>query len=310
MYTPSVNDLLQPYQQYPRIIQRAILLIETNPRFLGLTRSMKSVVKALVTRASQHDGTQPIKARVDRVAIQADVSEKTVQRTLATIRDAGWIEQVTEGRSEWGIFTFRTYRLTESMCELLNLPVRGKFSQRTELSDGAVYVDLSFKEDHAKISKEKRQDKPLDLPVKLDEISVLGIKDTGVAKLRGLASDAGHQLEDIFIVARRSVAKAGATGGRLYRYLQAMIMKDSDYAARARQIERQDVKPAPAEQTKFLAQKYAYRRFTAGPRTIVRIFDGLAEVTRDGKWIETLAGQQMAQVYADIESGRLNMIIE
>ena len=309
MYTPSVNDLLKPYQQYPRIIPRAILLVETNPRFLGLTRSMKAVVKALLTRASQHDGTQPIKARVDRVAVQADVSEKTVQRTLATIRNAGWIEQVTEGRSEWGVFTFRTYRLTEPMCKLLNLPARREFSQQTELSDGAVYVDLSFKKDQAEVSKEKRQGEPLDLPASLGEISALGIKNTGVAKLRGLASDAGHKLEDIFIVARESVAKAGATGGRLYRYLQAMIRKASDYAARARQIERHGAEPAPVRQTKLVAQKYAHKRFTAGCGTIVRIFDGIAEVTRDGAWIATLAGQQMAQVYADIESGRLASVL-
>lgn len=34
MYAPTVEDIAKPYCQYPTIIQEAILLVETNPRFL------------------------------------------------------------------------------------------------------------------------------------------------------------------------------------------------------------------------------------------------------------------------------------
>ena len=305
MYSPSVIDILKPYQQYPRTIQRAILLVETNPRFLGLTRAMKAVFKALLTRASQHDGTTSINARVDRLALQANVSEKTVQRTLATVRHAGWLEQVSEGRSEWGNFTYRSYRFTIAVCQMLQLPIKGKKVQETKLSDGAIYVDLSFKRDHAEISKEKRQGKAIDLPAVLQEIAALGIKETGVAKLRGMAHNAGHRLEDIWKTGKARIVAIGAIGGRLYRYLQAMIAKVSDYAARAQQVERCAAKAATTVPKLANRAFYAHKRFVGKAGTNVRIFDGMAEVVRDGEWIGNIAGLDMEQVYRDIEAGIL-----
>ena len=305
MYSPSVNDLLQPYKQYPRTIQRAILLVETSPRFLGLTKCMKAVVKTLLTRASQTNGTTPFKARLDRVAMQAGVSNKTVQRTIATLRLAGWMEQVSDGRSNMGVFTFRSYRFTKVFCKLVGLPTDSKVNRNTEMTDGGVYVDLSFREDHAKISKEKRQGKPVDLPPALHEITALGVKDTGVAKLRGMAHDAGHRLEDIWQAGKACIAIAGATGGRLYLYLQAMIKVACDYAARASQVERNGTQAIPKARTISRWMQCAHKRYSAGARTVVQIYEGIAEVLRDGQWIGNIAGRDMEKVYDDIENGKL-----
>ena len=316
MHSSTVEELLQPYLQYPVMIQRAILLVETNPRFLCLTRCMKKVLKTLLTRTSKIDGTKEIRARVDTVAFQAAVSTKTVQRTLCTLRELGWISQTSDGRSEEGCFTSRRYAFSASLCEIVALPCKKVIStEETILSDGAVYVDLSFKKDQQAIRKQNQEQrrlknddaKKIQLPEELRAIEALGVKDTGVAKLRGMAFASGYDLADVFCVAKERLQELKASGGRVYRYLAAMINnpKPSDYAARARQITRTHIQRVAQSKFSSRREKYRYRRFSAGPGTVVRIFDGTADVTRDGTWVGVIAGRDMDRVYDDIEAGRL-----
>ena len=321
MCAPTVEDILKPYQQYPKTIQTAILLVETNPRFIGLTRSMKAVLKTLLTRASKTDGTSTIKARLDLVAMQADVSTKTVQRTVSALRTVGWMEQIGEGRSEWGVFTSRRYKLTEELCSIVGLPVKNTrraavFPQETTMSDGAVYVDLSFKEDHREVLFQKRLQNPeankVSLPPELQPIIDLGIKDTGVAKLRGMAYAKGHNLADIFTVAKKRITELKASGGRVYCYLAAMIdnPKPTDYAARASQIERGGEVAAIAGKSKDRTRQYAHKRFAGSNGLIVRIFDGNADVSRDHIPICMVGGRDMDTIYDDIQSGKLVEIMQ
>lgn len=310
----TVSELLTPYQQYPKTIQTAILLVETNPRLRNLTRSMKAVLKALLTRVSKTDGTREIKARLDLVADQADVSTKTVQRTIKVLRRAGWMDQVSEGRSEYGIFTSRRYQFSADLCSIVGLPTKGAMPQETNLSDGAVYVDLSFKEDHREILLQERLQNPgvhkVSLPAELQPIIELGIKDTGVAKLRGLAHAKGHNLADIFAVAKKRITALNASGGRVFRYLVAMIdnPKPTDYAARASQIARSGEIVANEGKAKDRTRQYAHKRFAGANGLTVRIFDGVAEVIRDGIPVGMVAGRDMATIYDDIESGKLRDI--
>lgn len=321
MHSPTVEELLQPYLQYPVMIQRAILLVETNPRFLCLTRSMKKVLKTLLTRSSKIDGTKEIRARIDTVALQSAVSTKTVQRTLCTLRELGWLSQTSEGRSNEGCYTSRRYAFSASLCEIVTLPCKKVIlPAETNLSDGAVYVDLSFKKDQQEIrwkNQEQRRlknddTKKIQLPEALRAIEAFGVKDTGVAKLRGMAFARGYDLADVFSVAKKRLQELKASGGRVYQYLAAMIdnPKLSDYAGRALQIARTDVQRVTV--TEFLSrrEKYRYRRFYAGAGMAVRIFDGTAEVTRDGKWVGVIAGRDMDRVYDDIELGRLRDVTD
>jgi hypothetical protein len=318
MYTATVDDVIRPYQQYPKTIQQAILLAETNPRLRDLTRSMKEVLKALLTRASKTNGMTTIRARIDFVAIQANVSEKTVQRTVAALRIAGWMNQVCEGRSEHGVYTSRKYQFTEALCAIVGLPTKARpaevLHQQTLMSDGPVYVDLSFKKDHQEILLQKRTNNPeanqITLPETLHQIIELGIKPSGVCKLRGMAHAKGYDLADIFIVAKKRLGEMKATSGRVFRYLSAMIdnPKPTNYAARASQIERSGVIAAIAVQTKNRTREYANRRFASDDSMIVRIFDGIAEVIRDGHPCGVIAGRDMTSVYDQIESGQLKEI--
>lgn len=310
MQTPTIESVLAPFRSYPKNIQQAIFRVETHPSFSVLTRSMRKVLKAFLTRASKSDGLAPIKARVDRLAEEADVCTKTVQRTIATLRKLGWLSQMSDGRSDWGVYTFRIYAFSRELCELVALPFAGKKEAReTDLSDGLI-EDLSFKKDQQEISRKNRKGMPVDLPADLQEIVAMGVKDTGVAKLRGLAHDAGHKLEDIFTVAKSRLKDLQATGNRVYRYLERMIARRSDYAGRAGQIERCAVLSPAIPEKKEQSDRYRHKRY-AGPQGVrVRIFDGIAEVClADGRFV-SIAGKDLAQLYRRIDAGEFIQIVD
>ena len=308
MHIPTIDEVLQPYISYPKVIQQAILRVETHPSFSVLTKSAKKVLQSLLTRANQHNAEVPIKARLDLVAEGAGVSYKTVQRAMTLLKEIGWIAAVSEGRTEWGVFTSMRYRFSTNLCSLVNLPTKStsidNLANKTKMSDGAVYVDLSFKEDQRKISIEKQGTTPITLPEELREIETFGIKETGICKLRGIAYSAGHKLEHVWIVAKEHCQRLGIQGGRLYRYLLAMILKTSDYAARSEQVGR--IQTTALEKKEVAAKQNAcrYKNFV-GQGVKVRIFDGVAEIsTLDGQ-LKTVAGASLLQVYADIDSGKL-----
>ncbi|WP_151637868.1 helix-turn-helix domain-containing protein [Noviherbaspirillum aerium] len=306
----TLEDIVQPYQRYPKIIQQAILRAHTHPTFLILTKSMRKVLCALLTRASQKNGSHPIKARIDRVAEEAGVSEKTVQRAVAAFRQLGWMKQLDSKRSEYGLFTTRQYCFTNELCELVELPHEESkptemHKQETEMSAGPIYIDLSYKKDLREISIKNRETNPIQLPQELKAIVDMGVKDTGVCKLRGLAHHAGYRLEDIFKLAQTRLKTIGASGQRVYRYLLSMIQKQSDYAARAAQLDRQVSQEQTQASHRTDVDEYRGKRFTkAGKR--VDIFadgDGAIAILADGSFV-TLAKSDMPRLYAEIRAGK------
>ncbi|MDB5795019.1 MAG: hypothetical protein JWR25_1398 [Noviherbaspirillum sp.] len=304
----TLEDIIQPYKKYPKVIQNAILLAHTHPAFLALTRSTRKVLYALLTRASQHDGTLPIKARVDRLAAEAGVSEKTVQRAIASFREIGWLSQA-EHRSEFGLFSSRQYCFSPALCELVRLPLTrstdASLPQETKMSAGAIYVDLTFKEDQRKISVQQFKGKPVDLPDTLRNASQqFAIRATGIAKLRGIARAAGHELEHIIAVARSYLEKAGATGNRAYRYLESMALRPADYAGRVLQNERLAAARTKANEEQSEAERCRNKRFTGPAGLVVRVFDNAAEMSRDGVY-STIPYADLPRVYAMVKAGIL-----
>ena len=308
----TLDDILSPYRVYPAAIQQAILLAHTQPAFLALTRSSRKVLTALLTRASQFNGVQAMKARIDRLAEEAGVSEKTVQRSIATLASFGWLEIPDRKRSEYGLFCSRVYRFTAAMCDLVGLPHPDaplkKNAGKTEMSDGAVYVDLSFKEDLREISLQKRKQNPeanpITLPAELKALEAFGIKDTGVCKLRGLARQAGHRLEDIVQVARDFLRKGSITGGRAYRYILALIGRSSDYAARALQLKRLGVEHAQKVTVASVEQQCRGKVFRGSNGLIVRFLDsGSIVAERDGRDLGALVGSDRSKAYEKVAKG-------
>lgn len=314
MHAQTLNDVIEPYRHLPTVIQTALLRVETHPTFRTITGGMLKVLKALVTRASATNGTAAIRARLDRVSLEADVSTKTVQRAMRAFNEFGWIEPVSENRSEHGVFCSRRYAFSPSFCALVHLPTRDKpaaaLAQETEMSDGAIYVDLSYKEDLREIAVEQRGQTPIvlhpDVQVMHAETKIL---DTGICMLLGMAKKINQKLADVYEVAKPYLVAADITGGRALRYIAAMLDKPIDYAAKAAQARRMTESASSANATKTTAARCRFKRFIANNGAVVRFFDGTAEVTRDGH-SAMLAGQQMLVLYADVDTGKLREIIE
>ncbi|MBB5610577.1 MULTISPECIES: hypothetical protein [unclassified Janthinobacterium] len=314
----TLDDVIKPYLHLPTAIQTALVRVETHPTFRSITKSTLLVLKALVSRASATNGTRIIHARLDRLAEEANVSYKTVQRALRQFHEFKWASPASEGRSEWGVFEAKRYRLSPDLCALVHLPTKEKtaseLEQETELSDGAIYVDLSLKKDLRKISIENRNGEPPKLPAAVEHVpGETGISPTGICKLLGIARKAGYQLEHVILVAKPYLAKIGtASPGRAFRYLQAMLTnpKKVDYAGRAAQLERGD-EPDPAKAMLAIAKQCRHKKFVHAtkPGLLVRFFDGVAEVSCAGQ-VETLAGRQLEVLYADVAKGKLTEVIE
>lgn len=307
---------MAPYRHLPKLIQEAVLRVETHPSFSVLTRSQKKVLKSLVSRASKVDGLEPIKARLDIVADTTGVHYKTVQRALQVFRTLGWLSDMMGGRSVYGVFTSGKYQFSISLCSLVGLRVKEDWSvkapQETEMSSGAVYVDLTFKEDQRKDSAQKRSESPtpVTLPAELEEITKVGVKDTGVAKLRGLAHQAGHRLEHIWRVCKPRIEALGAKGGRVYRYLEKMIATPSDYAARAQKAALCESIALEVSQGVAKARYYANRRY-AGKGCKLRIFEcgTRAEVDMGNGRYHDILPRDIEQIYRAIEKGELQELI-
>lgn len=314
----TLNDVVKPYLYLPGAIQTALIRVETHPTFRSITKSALKVLKALVTRASATNGTTIIRARLGRVAEEAGVSYKTAQRALHTFHKFDWVSPTTEGRSEWGVFESKRYRFSSALCALIHLPTKEKgaseIDRETNLSDGAIYVDLSLKEDLQKISIENRNGEPPKLPAAIEHIPAeTGISPTGVCKLLGIARQVNYQLEDVVAAAKPYLAKIGTDSpGRCFRYLLTMLLnpKRVDYAEKAAQMARGN-EPYPAQLLLAIALQVRFKRYVhaSRPGLRIRFFDGVAEVSCDGQ-IETLAGRQLAILYADVANGNLKEVIE
>jgi hypothetical protein len=314
----TLEDILAPYRGYPKAIQQSILLAHTNPAFLVLTKSMRKVLCALLTRASVRNGRAPLKARTDRLAAEAGVSTKSVQRAIGAFCELGWMALPdTTRRAETGVFCSKTYSLTEALCRLIQLPTeeaRGDdISPETKMSDGAVYVDLTFKEDQRKTSLEKSKGKPVQLPNELRAAaSEFSIRETGIAALRGIAHQTGHRLESILAVARAYLRRTGAAGHRAFRYLQVMALRpkaEVDYDRRAAQLVRLACETQEKQAAKSLEVRCRYQQFVGPGGVRVRVFDGTAEVCINGQY-QTVAGKDMAQIYERVRAGWLRPVLD
>jgi hypothetical protein len=315
----TLDDVVQPYLHYPSAIQTALIRVETHPTFRSITKGSLRVLKALVSRASAYNGTAVIRARLDRVADEAQVSYKTAQRAMRVFHQFDWVIQASDGRSEWGVFESKRYRLSPALCELVHLPTKETpaeaLAQETEMSDGAIYVDLSLKKDLREISIENRNGEPPTLPAAVADVPAqTGISPTGVCKLLGIARKAGHKLEHVVAFATPYLAKIGTDSpGRCYRYLLAMLTnpKPVDFAGKLAQMQRAAEGITRAKSVKEMAARCRYKRFVhkTRPGLRVRFFDGAAEVSCDGQ-SATLAGQQLEVLYADVAKGLLCEVIE
>lgn len=317
MHAKTLEDIIAPYQHLPKVVQTALLRVETHPTFRIVTKGELRVLKALVTRANATNGVTPIRARLETVALQADVSTKTTQRAIRAFRKYGWVNAATDGRSKYGVFCSKQYVFSSELCTLLHLPTKEKplpaLDEKTEMSDGGIH-DLSFKKDQQEISLQNRLQNPtpIKLPESLQRMALAtGIKDSGIAKLRGLAHQVGYRLEDVYMVAKKSLAKIGANGARCYCYLLAVINnpKRTDFAAKAEQLQRLDDAATSKSIEEAAWLKYRFKRYAAGPGRTVTLLHDSAQVHEQDNLITIIAWRDIGQVINDIEDGVLTEIV-
>lgn len=248
MHAPTLEEVMQPYLGCKKTIQQAILRVETHPSFRDLTKTGKRVLKRLVTRMSESDGLTPIKANIQTVANEAEAGYRTVQRVLVQLNEFGWITKlsnnVTGERGQFGYFKTVQYRFSSAFCELVNIPCAQEKTNASAntptLADRSLSesFDLNYSKDQQEIRRKSQTEKPITLPNKLLDIAKFDVKLPLICKLRGYAHQRGYQLEDVWECARGAIVQTGATGFRVYRYLQTMIAKEVDYASRAWQLGR------------------------------------------------------------------------
>lgn len=313
----ALQDIVERFSKYPAEVHAAVTRANTHPDIVSATTgSTRKVLSWLLARASKDNGLRALKARVDRLAQEAEVSEKTVQRAIAAFRELGWLAVPTEeSRTEMGLYSHRTYFFTPGFCRLVGLPCPGETPEETcretKMSDGGVYVDLTFKEDQREIQVQNLKGKPVTLPAELEQAcEEFQVRPTGMAKLRGIARMAGHQLEAIITVARDYLRKAGATGNRAYRYLEAMATRQTDYAARAAQAARIAAETSLQQTTRTMDERCRERKFVGPNGFRVKFFaNGAAEVFTGTRFL-TVAGEGLREVYDRIESGWLRPVVE
>lgn len=298
-----------PYQHYPEVIQQAVLLVESHPSItLVLTRAYRRVLKALVTRCSRKDGTEPVQAKMERLAEEADTSEKTVQRALRDMAKLGWIEQVGDGRDNDGKYDVRDFKILPGLCALLRLPVPKILAQQTKMSDG-LYIDLQLKEDQSRIEEKKpKTEADIELPAELDYLpEELGVKRSAIAMLRGQAHRAGYNLAHIVACARRYLKAQAITGNRVTNYLRSMISKPGiDYAARAAQEGRVAVAADFEARAISAARKHAGKAYVEPDGHTYRFCaDGRVEILDGGRMLGFLPVDQVEQLAQLVADGKL-----
>lgn len=319
MRVQTLEEVIQPYLHLPTAIQTAILRLETHPAFRLLPRSGIPILRALVSRARATDGSIPVRARIDRLAEAAGVCYRTAQRAMKGFIEIGWISKLGPGRHECGVYQSFEWQFSQAFCELVLLPISSAAhtgnpvtpGEATEMSDGAIYKELSLKKEYREISIKNRGETPIKLPQAVDKIpEETGIRPTGVCKLLGMASRAGHKLEHVYLLAKPYLHNAGAKGSRAFSYLWAMLTtsKQVDYSARVAQAQR--TQDPVRQKLSEVARTCRYKKYihpTKGLR--FHVYDGMAEVTDSFGRTETYVGRQMEGIYRGIAAGHLVEVI-
>lgn len=265
---------------------RILRAIDNALHLVGLPRCLRATFAEIARYVPQAQPFATVFAHKDKIAARVGASERTVFRHLAALQDAGLIErQEQERKSRNGRYSVARVKLTQQGAALLGLAVDNLAPPSATLSDRHSLTDPTTSRNHPPAG-------PGSVPGDLTVLAANGVSRAGIFALMGKATKHGKRLADI--VAAKGEALQARRGGRLFAYLAALAEGPTCFAAAAAAI-RQQTRVA----------SYQNRRYVGPGGIVVRIFDGVAEVMRDGVWLENVTAKHMAKVYADIERGRL-----
>jgi DNA-binding transcriptional ArsR family regulator len=272
-----------PRKNIPLRILRAI---DNALHLSGLPRCLRSTFAEIARYVPQSRPFDTVFAHKDKIAARVGASERTVFRHLAALKEAKLIDVLPQERkSRNGRYSVARVKLTQQGAQLLGLAVDNSASPYDTLAGGHTLTDPT-------VSKNQPPSGPGAVPGDLAILAAKGVSKAGIFALMGKASKHGKRLSDI--VTAKGEALRERCGGRLFAYLAALATGPSCFAAAAAEIRQQS-----------RVARYANRRFSGPGGLIVRTFEHMAEVLRDGQWLETVPARHMPKVYADIEAGRL-----
>lgn len=288
MESDNTEGALAPAER--RNLPRAILLgIDAALHIKNLPRRLRLTLAEIGRHVSQYAATSstiwPSKARI---AEELGYNARTIYRHIADLEELDLIERLpppprTRFQKDPEHINGHI-RLTDRGAQLLGLTgqVIHKTTDKTPVPNKQ--TEVSTTKNHPPTASKVPEDLKL-----LEEGDVsLG----GIFGLMGEATARGQRLGDI--VAVKGERLRGMREGGLRNYLRKCIYGPTDWRAKAQAL-RDKARP----------KQYANRRYAGPGGLVVRIFDGVAEVMRDGVWLENVTARDMHRVYNDIEAGRL-----
>lgn len=265
---------------------RILRAIDNALHLSGLPRCLRATFAELARYVPQSSPFDTIFAHKEKIADRIGASSRTVFRHLVELNDAGLIERLEQERkSRNGRFSVARVRLTPRGAELLGLAVDNLSSPHDIVATGQSLTEPT-------VSKNQPPAGAGTVPGDLTIIAAQGVTRAGIFALMGKATKNGKRLADI--VTAKGEHLRERRGGRLFAYLAALAEGPTCFATAAAAIRQQG-----------RVASYANRRYAGPGGIVVRIFDGVAEVMRDGVWQENVTARHMHRVYNDIETGRL-----
>jgi hypothetical protein len=281
----------------PRNLPRAILLAtQAALHIKNLPRRLRATLAEIGRYVDQH---KPLSSTVwptkHDIAEAIGAHERTIYRHLADLEQMQLITRVeapdvrNRYRTE-GYYINGHIMLTPRGAELLGLagPVTHSGPDKTAADATPPIKKLT----EPSVSKNHPPTLPKTAPADLVILAEQGVSPGGIFGLMGEATAKGQRLGDILAV--KGERLRGMREGGLVSYLRECIHGPTDWRGKAQAL-REKARP----------QQYANRRYTGPGGLVVRVFDGMAEVLRDGAWVENVTARHMQKVYEDIESGRL-----
>lgn len=276
-----------------RNLPRAILLgIDAALHIKNLPRRLRMTLAEIGRHVSQHAATTgTIWPSKEKIADALGYTARTIYRHLADLEEMQLIRRIPPKRTPFQTGSWHTnghIALTEQGADLLGLAgqVIHIPHDKTALPKEKITVPISTKNHPPAASK---------IPEDLKLLEKCEVSPGGIFGLMGEATAKGHRLGDIVAVIGERLR--GMRKGGLRNYLRKCIYGPTDWRAKAQAL-----------RDKAQSKQHANRRYAGAGGIVVRVFDGIAEVSRDGVWLEYVTARFMGKVYADIESGKLREI--
>lgn len=303
---------------YPWVICHAVAMVDELEVFRALPDSYGTVLRRLIKKVGKDDGQRPIYARRHTLAEETGKSVETIYRALREFESKGWIEE-REKRAGVGLRgSDSEITFTKALCDLLELPYEGKKARvkresKPPVIDGssnnAIAIGFSIKQSPSEKHPSEFPKKPKlstgtqeegEKVVRIDgksvpkELAWLIIEQDlslpGLFALMRQAKKNGKVLSDVVECVAQHLKKLD--GRNVFAYLNALVMKNRDFAWEIRQRREQ------VEQNK-LKQKEVQRLWTAagelnGKWFISKVSGAVFTVERD--WIRMFSFDDSGRV--------------